>query len=530
LERTCYLLLLLDGKSIMLSICMSRLKKFSASLWTGQVLLGVNVLYTMLSIPLALHYLARAEFGVWMVVVQLTGYLVLIDAGMTSAFVRMLIDHKDDRSNGKYGAMIKLSLVISSAQGVGIFLVGLGFSYVAAALLNIPPELQQKFRWLLAGQCALTMVTFCLRVWGNILYAYQRMDVANWVGVAYLSVSLALLVLFFALGAGIYAILYANVAALVLCGWVPLWICCRAGYLPRRHEFGKINWELAREPIKYGTDYFLIVLGNQLMTASQTLLVTCVMGVEAAAVWVVMTKPFGFISRIAWRILDYAPPALCEMCARGETARFQQAYRDIVVLTGYLAAAGAAGLVVCNSDFVRIWTGGKMEWAWHNDLLLGVWFLLYSVYRCHCSVPSITKQFHGLQYVYLSEGFVFICAVLGLGWLGWMGFWLVLSLSIITNTLFTGFYGIARVAEQWHISRWQLAGWSGGMAAAFVILTGLGLLAHCALQEAGAIWQLAGCVLLIGGLGAIFMVKYGISPERAGQLPPLVRRFLPGNR
>ena len=53
---------------------MSRLKKFTHSLLSGYVALGVNVFYTLASVPLALHYLGKAEFGLWALVSQISGY------------------------------------------------------------------------------------------------------------------------------------------------------------------------------------------------------------------------------------------------------------------------------------------------------------------------------------------------------------------------------------------------------------------------------------------------------------------------
>jgi hypothetical protein len=44
---------------------MSRLKKFTHSLLSSYALMGVNIVYTLLSVPLALKSLSKAEFGLW---------------------------------------------------------------------------------------------------------------------------------------------------------------------------------------------------------------------------------------------------------------------------------------------------------------------------------------------------------------------------------------------------------------------------------------------------------------------------------
>ena len=79
---------------------MSRLKNFSRNLATSYLQLGVNVVYSLVSIPLILHWLPRAEFGMWAVLVQLMTYISMVDLGINQAIARFLVDHKDRRGEG----------------------------------------------------------------------------------------------------------------------------------------------------------------------------------------------------------------------------------------------------------------------------------------------------------------------------------------------------------------------------------------------------------------------------------------------
>jgi O-antigen/teichoic acid export membrane protein len=44
---------------------MSRSKHFISGLLSSYAAIGVNILYTLASVPLALHYLDKDEFGLW---------------------------------------------------------------------------------------------------------------------------------------------------------------------------------------------------------------------------------------------------------------------------------------------------------------------------------------------------------------------------------------------------------------------------------------------------------------------------------
>src|ERR1044071_1888761 len=54
---------------------MSRFRKYAHSLVSGYVVLGANMLYTLASVPLALKYLGKPEFGLWALTSQIAGYI-----------------------------------------------------------------------------------------------------------------------------------------------------------------------------------------------------------------------------------------------------------------------------------------------------------------------------------------------------------------------------------------------------------------------------------------------------------------------
>ena len=118
---------------------MSRLKKFTHSLVSGYVSVGANIFYTLASVPLALHYLGKPEFGLWALVAQISGYIALIDFGMANSVSRFLIDHKDDRRDGAYGSVIKTSVLVGLVQGGLIILAGGVLALLAGSALHVPP-------------------------------------------------------------------------------------------------------------------------------------------------------------------------------------------------------------------------------------------------------------------------------------------------------------------------------------------------------------------------------------------------------
>src|SRR5262249_32254494 len=101
-----------------------RLRRFLYATVSGYTHLVANVLYVLASVPLALHFLQKREFGLWAVVTQLGGYLQLVDIGMSASLSRHLVDHKDNRHTGEYGGIIRTGGLVLLSQGFFVLLGG----------------------------------------------------------------------------------------------------------------------------------------------------------------------------------------------------------------------------------------------------------------------------------------------------------------------------------------------------------------------------------------------------------------------
>jgi O-antigen/teichoic acid export membrane protein len=424
---------------------MSRLKKFTNSLLSSYALLGVNVVYTLLSVPLALKYLSKAEFGLWAVTLQIAGYISLVDFGMGSSISRILIDHKDDRASGRYGGAIQSGFLVGLAQGLIILAVGLGLVWFMAAWLQVPQDLSRPFLWLMIGQIFLTAATFMSRILSQLLYAWQRIDICNYSGIAQLVIGLGVLWIGFYLGLGVFSLLAGYMVAWLGGTAICFFACLHLGIWPKGAEWGRANRKQFQELFSYGADLFLITIGVQLIISSQVLLVTRQLGMEAAALWSVMTKAFTVVSQLVWRIIGNAMPAFAEMHVRKEHERMWSRYRAMFIIMSVLSGVCGVLFAACNGPFVSLWMRGQFSWPAINNVLLALWLIVLTQQCCHNSLIMCLKVIRGLQYVYLLEGVLFVgMAMVILPSTGITG---MLICSLLATVFFTWAVGTWRVAQ-----------------------------------------------------------------------------------
>jgi len=502
---------------------MSRLKNFSRNLATSYLQLGVNVVYSLVSIPLILHWLPKAEFGLWAVLVQLMGYITLLDLGMTGAVARLLVDHKDERANGNYGSLVKTAMVVSAIQGLIILIVALVGSPWLAALMKIPAEHAHTFIHLMQLQGIIVAVSFSLRPSGMMLYAHQRMDLQAYNDMFNLFAQLGLLILFLLNGGGIFSFVYANACTALLGPIFLFWNCHRLGFLPRSGEWGKTSIKLFKEVFNYGKNIFIMGLGVQLTMASQVIVISRTLGLEAAAAWAVGTKIFNLFSPLMCRPYGAALPGLYEMAARREFERLYERYRGMVVVTSSLGVFLGVCLALCNSLFVTVWTGDKITWSPWNDVFLGLWIFLSSLQTTHVNFVNVTKQFGGARYIYLLEGLCFVILTLLLdGYGGTVG---ILITSNICQLLFSCQYGFSlssryfkchwtEVAFQWVVPSLKFA----------CALVPVAIIVWLATVNLPVIWRLTIHGAIASMLGGFFFLNLGLPSKMLLEAKTLLPR------
>jgi O-antigen/teichoic acid export membrane protein len=491
---------------------MSRLKNFSRNLATSYLQLGVNVVYSLVSIPLILHWLPKAEFGLWALLIQLMSYITLVDLGINSAIARFLVDHKDRRDTGEYGALVKTSALVSAVQGLIVLAIVTLGSPLLAGLMKIPAEYSDTFIALMRIQGVIAAFTFCMNPLGIMLNAHQRMDLVARQGILNLTISLALLWLFLRQGCGIYSFVYAGAICAVISPCQLFWHCRRLDFIPRAGEWGKLSWLQFKEVFFYGKDVFLMNVGAQLITASQTIIVSRVLGLETAAAWLVGTKTFMLVRQILFQPYSASVAGLCEMMARHETERLKQRFQNLVVLTASLGIFTGVAFALCNSLFITVWTGGKIAWSSWNDVLLAVWLFGSSLQCTHCNFLIITKQIGDMRYLYFVEGccFVAFSLLLGYRW-GLPG---IIGCSIVCTLLFSCLFGLRRSSQYFHLKFEDLAiKWLRPSLKLALMLVPLSLLLWLATTGLAPIWRLVIHGLATVVIGGILFLRLGLPPE-----------------
>ena len=386
----------------------NRSRNFIRGVGAGYLAIAVNIAYTAGSVPLALHYLGKEQFGLWALAQQIMGYLMLLDLGVSSAVSRFIADCKDDVDSRDYGSLLITGGIVFAIQGALIAIAGTAFSCFAPTLFAVPNRLSHDFTNVLIIITCFGGLSVALRGFGAPLWAFQRMDFSYMVGSLSLLTNFTVLWAGFHLGWGVYSFAAAGIPGTFLSPIIFFILCSKSGYYPSRGNWAKPKWSNFFRVFTFGKDVALMTLGSQLINASQIMILGRVADLDAAATFAVGTKLYNMGQQFAGRIMESAAPALTEMFVRRDVARFNLRFDNVVALTTFLATLGAAGLIAGNTFLVALWTSGVIHWNLTCDVLLAGLLIATSLTRCLTALFGLAGNLRPIRHIYFVEGCFFI--------------------------------------------------------------------------------------------------------------------------
>jgi O-antigen/teichoic acid export membrane protein len=518
---------------------MGRFRQVANNIVSSYAVLVLTAVSALASLPLALHYLAREQdglerFGLWTLMSSIGGYLSLIDLGMSGSIARHLIDHKDERNGGAYGGMIKTGWLVLGLQGAFILSAAWILAPLLSHLLLIPENLRGEFVALMRWLGAMLAFSFSTRMFSHILQAHQRMDIVNYGQTLALGLNFGLLWMFFATQKGVFSLIWAQLISLACSVLIFLVACVYFRFFPAVGAWGRASWSQFREVFDFGKDMFLVAVGTQMILASQTMIITRRLGLDASAAWYAGTRAFNLVCQLIWRISDSAGPAFAEMMVRRENSLLRERYRAVVTLTAAVSGFAAVTYALCNSVFVFLLTHGKIQWPPINDLLLGAWMIVLAISHCHNGFALITKKVGFMRYIYFLEGGIFVATALIIAkWAGLPG---MILCSLICSVLFNGAYGVWRIRDYFGLTIWE-AGvrWLAPMGQVLIIFAPLSVAAWWLFRTMeNSYLRMAISAAYCGLVGVYILLRLGVSRtlqrelvQRAPKLiTPLLRRVL----
>jgi O-antigen/teichoic acid export membrane protein len=395
------------------------LNRTQLAIFSGYAQIASAIGASLLMVPLALRHLNEAEFGLWVVIGQSLGFLLLLDFGLGNSAGRILADpiHKKDEADLTAWWTVLVSAL--GTQGLVILLIGVSLTRWIPSFLELPQSLAHEAQYLWLGMVLFNALARPINALHGVYYARNKVYVVNTASLVMSWSTLAFFSLFLSLGYRTQAYMYATILAWTMQASILFLGLAIPKELPR---FRASSFQIAKLKSLYAYSFwtFLMAISIQMILMSQSLIISKVLGIATVAAFSVSVKAANMLSQILWKTFGSFSPTWLRSHVEGNHESFLHDWTHGLVWTVSGAMILSAGFITFNRTFVGIYAREDL-WAGHAlDLAAGAWVILYAFVHAASLPFVVTKNVRALSLVSVAEApvsllmGVFMCKVYGL--------------------------------------------------------------------------------------------------------------------
>jgi O-antigen/teichoic acid export membrane protein len=148
--------------------------------WVG---MGTTLLVGLLVAPFLVHTLGQSSYGLWIVISSLTGYFSVLDLGIGSSVGLNVAYYRARNDVAGVNGIVSTAVAYLSAAGLVVLLATIGALFVFFDIFEVPPEQVADARSALLLVGANFALWLPMNAFDGVLWACQRFDLQNRVGV-----------------------------------------------------------------------------------------------------------------------------------------------------------------------------------------------------------------------------------------------------------------------------------------------------------------------------------------------------------
>lgn len=349
---------------------MSKIKQYSRNLLANWVGYGAGLLAMFFLSPFVVHRLGDTEYGVWSLLISLTGYMGLIELGTRGGldrFINYFLGQNDSLSVNK---IINTGLAFFAFSGLGLLLVALGISALFHQCFPKTPDE-------LLGVARITVLLVALNLWltflgtpfFQVLTAFERFDLVNIINLITLAVRTALIVAVLLAGHGIVALALVQALATFLANLLAL-LASKKVFPEIQISFALASREHFRRLFTFSLWGFVSNVSMQLLYWTDNVIVGIFLGPEMVTYFSIGGMLVIHCRGVVEQCSRIFTPQLIKDIARKDWPSLQTLFLQGSNLVMAVSILLLVGVSVFGREFITLWMGPAYADKSYNVLLI----------------------------------------------------------------------------------------------------------------------------------------------------------------
>jgi len=385
-----------------------RRNKIIKTAWSGLVSRIVTIAVSLLMVPLAVHYLGKEQYGLWVAISSLVTMLGFMDGGAGNAVIN-LVAHASGAKNDDLAKIVStsfFSLMILALTGCLLFISA--FSFIPwGKLLGVAESTSQSNLNVVVIIVGLFFfVSMFTTLVGKIQRGLQEGNLDNfWNGVGAV---LSLLFVYVAIqeDAGLVGFVIA-----FLSGSMLAYLASNIHYLfirriDLRPQLSKVDSGITKNLFAVGGMFFVLQISGAIQAQADNVLIANMLGAGAVTDYAICMKLFLMVPMLFGLLLTPLWPAYREAFAGGDMQWVKRIFLKSMRWALLLSIPAAFVLMILGKKIIELWVGQDSIPSTGLMAGCGIWMIF-------CTVGgALAALFNAMQLIKIQISATIFTAVL----------------------------------------------------------------------------------------------------------------------
>ena len=349
---------------------MSRARIYARNLFANWVGYGASLLVMFFMSPFVVHTLGDVQYGVWSLMMSLTGYLGLVELGTRAGIGRFINYYLGKEDIPKVNGIISTGMAIFVAMGALLLIAG----GTLAALIpwifpKIPAELLPDARIICLLIAVNLWLSFLSAPFRQVIQAHERFELSNAVDLLVLTVRTTATIFALLHGYRLVTLALIQVAGSIL-GQVCVQLLARRVFPTLSVRPSLVSVVRFKELFGFSIWAFIGGVAYRLLYAADTIVIAILLGPK----WITYYAIGGMLLYKSRDLIRQGTsifgPRMMQDCARKDWESLRTQFRrgsNLAMGVGILLLVGMIGF---GREFIILWMGPRFEISYRILLIL----------------------------------------------------------------------------------------------------------------------------------------------------------------
>ncbi|MBL4898788.1 MAG: hypothetical protein COA42_22080 [Alteromonadaceae bacterium] len=363
------------------------------SIFSNWMNLALTVVVAFFVSPILVNKLGDETYGIWVLIISITGYFTLLDFGVNTAIVRYISKYNATKEHSKAVETYSSSFALFSVMSATVIIITAVFAFNFKDLFEIQAFSKRYLFavfFIVGADLALNLI---FSVFMGTLKGLQRFLELNIFSMLTSLIKNAILVYLLYNEYSLLALATLHICANIV-QFVLQYILIKTKFSFLKFSFASINKKTLKRLYNYSIYSFLIGVSMQVLYFTDSIVIGSLINVSQVTYYAIPGMIVEYLEKFVWAIIAVLIPIISSQEATGSNEKNKTLYITGTRYSILLISPVIFVLYLAGDDFIGMWMGDRYSGPSGEILriLLTGYLFLLSQLIAHGILKGISKH------------------------------------------------------------------------------------------------------------------------------------------